>query len=219
MDDIVVYNSTMEEHQHHLQLVFKKLRKHQLYVKREKCAFAQQWINFIGHVIEVGRVGMEEKKVKVITDWKIPSSVTEVRSFLGLANYYWRFVEGFSKRASPLTEQLKKGNMWSWTPCCQEAFDNLKNAMIEGQVLGIADVKKPFEVRCVRLRPRGRPTARGIPHCIRESKAECGRRKYAASKKETVHMPLLWATQVIIKTIALARMCGRIWLSVRTEAK
>ena len=66
LDDILVYSSTMELYEHHLQLVFEKLREHQLYVKMEKCAFAQQRINFLGHVIEAGKVGMEEKKVKAI---------------------------------------------------------------------------------------------------------------------------------------------------------
>ena len=75
LDNIVVYSSTMEEHEHHLRLVFEKLREHQLYIKREKCAFAQQQINFLGHVIEVGKVGMEEEKVKDIKEWKMPSSV------------------------------------------------------------------------------------------------------------------------------------------------
>ena len=88
LDDIVVYSSTMEEHEHHLRLIFEKLREHQLYVKREKCAFAQQRINFLGHVIEVGKVGMEEEKVKAIKEWKTPSLLTEVCSSLGLANYY-----------------------------------------------------------------------------------------------------------------------------------
>ena len=82
-------------------------------MKREKCAFMQHQINFLGHVIEVGKVGMEEEKVKAIKEWKTPSSVTEVHSFLGLANYYRRFVKGFSKCAEPLIELLKKENKWS----------------------------------------------------------------------------------------------------------
>ena len=95
LNDIMVYSSTMEEHQHHLRLIFEKLREHQLYVKKGKCTFAQQRINFLWRVIEAGRVGMEEEKFKAIKDWKTPSLVIEVRFFLGLANYYWRFVEGF----------------------------------------------------------------------------------------------------------------------------
>ncbi|KAA0057109.1 reverse transcriptase [Cucumis melo var. makuwa] len=108
LDDIVVYSTTMEEHRDHLQKVFQKLKENQLYVKREKCSFAQEQINFLGHVIECGRIGMEEGKIAAIRDWAMPKSVSELRSFLGLANYYRRFVEGFSKRASPLIKLLKK---------------------------------------------------------------------------------------------------------------
>ncbi|KAL4036312.1 hypothetical protein IC575_005043 [Cucumis melo] len=88
LDDIVVYSTTMEEHRDHLQKVFQKLKENQLYVKREKCSFAQERMNFLGHVIECGRVGMEERKIAAIRDWAMPKSVSELRSFLGLANYY-----------------------------------------------------------------------------------------------------------------------------------
>ncbi|KAA0063712.1 uncharacterized protein E6C27_scaffold329G002350 [Cucumis melo var. makuwa] len=121
-------------------------QENQLYVKREKCSFSQERINFLGHVIECGRIGMEEGKIATIRDWAMPKSVSELRSFLGQANYYRRFVEGFSKRASPLTELLKKYVHWNWVPECQVAFDGLKKAMMEGPLLGIADVTKPFEV-------------------------------------------------------------------------
>ncbi|KAA0064237.1 hypothetical protein E5676_scaffold119G001380 [Cucumis melo var. makuwa] len=146
LDDIVVYSTTMEEHRDHLQKVFQKLKENQLYVKREKCSFAQERINFLGHVIECGRIGMEEGKIAAIRDWAMSKSVSELRSFFGLANYYCRFVEGFSKRASPLTELLKKDVHWNWDPECQAVFDGLKQVMMEGPLLGIADVTKHFEV-------------------------------------------------------------------------
>ncbi|KAL0546313.1 hypothetical protein IC582_016220 [Cucumis melo] len=136
----------MEEHRDHLQKVFQKLKENQLYVKREKCSFSQERINFLGHVIECGRIGMEEGKIAAIRDWEVPKSVSELRSFLRLENYYHRFVEGFSKRASPLTELLKKDVHWSWNPECQAALDGLKQAMMEGALLGIADVTKPLKV-------------------------------------------------------------------------
>ncbi|TYK28653.1 reverse transcriptase [Cucumis melo var. makuwa] len=88
LDDIVVYSTTMEEHRDHLQKVFQKLKENQLYVKREKCSFAQERIKFLGHVIECGRIGMEEGEIAAIRDWAMPKSVSELRSFLGLANYY-----------------------------------------------------------------------------------------------------------------------------------
>ncbi|KAL0539542.1 hypothetical protein IC582_023757 [Cucumis melo] len=89
---------------------------------------------------------MEEGKIAAIRDWAVPKSVSELRSFLGPANYYRRFVEGFSKRTSPLTKLLKKDVHWSWDLECKAAFDNLKQAMMEGPLLGIADVTKPFKV-------------------------------------------------------------------------
>ncbi|KAL5579059.1 hypothetical protein UlMin_011501 [Ulmus minor] len=102
LDDIVVYSSTMEEHKKHLEMVFQKLRENQLYVKREKCAFAQTRINFLGHIIERGQIKMDMKKVKAIQEWKTPANVRELRSFLGLANYYRRFVDEYSKTVAPL---------------------------------------------------------------------------------------------------------------------
>jgi len=112
LDDIVVYSTTLEEHKVHLKLVFDKLRQNQLYVKKEKCAFAQTCINFLGHVVRCGQISMDSDKIKAIQEWKVPTSVSELRFFLGLANYYRRFVEGFSRRAAPLTELLKKDHPW-----------------------------------------------------------------------------------------------------------
>ena len=109
LDDIVVYSATIEEHQEHLAQVFQKLRENQLYVKREKCSFAQESIKFLGHVVERGRIRMDLEKVRAIQEWKAPTNVKELRSFLGLANYYRRFVDGYSRRVTPLTELLKKG--------------------------------------------------------------------------------------------------------------
>ena len=104
LDDIVVYSRTLEDHVKHLQMVFLRLRDNHLYVKREKCAFAQKRINFLGHVIEEGQIRMDRAKVEAIKEWPVPRSLTELRSFLGLANYYRRFVEGYSRRVSPLID-------------------------------------------------------------------------------------------------------------------
>ncbi|KAL0541779.1 hypothetical protein IC582_021836 [Cucumis melo] len=197
LDDIVVYSMTMEEHRDHLQKVFQKLKENQLYVKREKCSFAQERINFLGHVIECGRIGMEEGKIAAIRDWTMPKSVSELRSFLGLANYYRRFVQGFSKRASPLTELLKKDIHWNWDPECQAAFDGLKQAMMEGPLLGIADVTKPFEVEtdASDYAFGGVLLQNGHPIAYESQKLNAVERRYTVSEKEmlaVVHCLRAW---------------------------
>ena len=123
LDDIVIYSDSLEEHQEHLKMVFKRLREHSLYVKREKCEFCSMEINFLGHMVGNGTVRMDQKKVQAILDWAVPTKVAELRSFLGLANYDHKFVAGYSKKVAPLTDLLKKDQLWVWTAKCQEAFE------------------------------------------------------------------------------------------------
>ncbi|XP_043717547.1 uncharacterized protein LOC122665462 [Telopea speciosissima] len=146
LDDIVVYSNTLEEHVQHLRIVFKVLKDNQLYVKKEKCSFAQEEVMFLGHKIGGGTLRMDESKVQAIQEWEAPTKVTELRSFLGLVNYYRRFIQGYSKRAAPLTDLLKKNKAWEWSDSCQDAFDDLKKAIMEKPVLALPDYGKPFEV-------------------------------------------------------------------------
>ena len=146
LDDIVVYSITLQEHVEHLKKVFKVLRENQLYVKREKCEFAQPKIHFLGHVISQGELRMDEAKVKAIQDWEAPTKMTELRSFLGLANYYHRFISGYSAIAAPLTELLKKNRPWLWSEECEEAFEGLKAAVTKEPVLMLPDFTKTFEI-------------------------------------------------------------------------
>ncbi|KAJ4728107.1 Retrotransposon protein, putative, Ty3-gypsy subclass [Melia azedarach] len=146
LDDIVVYSESLKEHVEHLRRVFQVLRENELYVKREKCSFAQEEVMFLGHKISGGRIYMDTAKVRAIQEWKPPTSVTELRSFLGLVNYYRRFIQGYSKRATPLTNLLKKKEVWEWTATCQDSFNDLKQAITEEPVLALPDYSKPFEV-------------------------------------------------------------------------
>ncbi|RVW21226.1 Transposon Tf2-2 polyprotein [Vitis vinifera] len=147
VDDIVVYSKTLTEHEKHLRLVFQRLRKNRLYVKPEKCEFAQEEITFLGHKISAGLIRMDKGKVQAIMEWTVPSKLTELRSFLGLANYYRRFIKGYSKTVSPLTDLLKKDNQWDWSRPCQMAFESLKEAMSTEPVLRLPDLDLPFEVQ------------------------------------------------------------------------
>ncbi|KAL0292961.1 UNVERIFIED_CONTAM: Retrovirus-related Pol polyprotein from transposon [Sesamum calycinum] len=146
LDDIVVYSGTLAEHVEHLRQVLTRLCEHELYAKVSKCSFAQETISFLGHIVERGHIRMDPKKVQAIEEWRPPSDVHDLRSFLGLANYYKRFVKGYSEIAWPMTDLLKKTETWDWTPQCQVAFDNLKRAMVIDPVLALPDMSKPFTV-------------------------------------------------------------------------
>jgi len=146
LDDIVIYSRGIEEHVTHLSKVLDRLREYELYVKREKYEFAKDEIMFLGHLIGEGQVKMDPRKIQAIVEWSAPKSVPELRLFLGLANYYRRFIEGYSKKTTPLSDLLKKNQRWEWTVDCQQAFEKLKTAVASAPVLGLPDFEKPFEV-------------------------------------------------------------------------
>jgi hypothetical protein len=115
VDDILIYSKNDSDHEEHLRMVLQKLRDNQLYAKFTKCEFWLDEVPFLGHIISKGGISVDLAKVTAIVGWKIPSSVTGVRSFLGLVGYYRRFIEGFSKIAKPMTSLLEKGKEFNWT--------------------------------------------------------------------------------------------------------
>ena len=132
MDDILIYSKDEDEHKQHLKQIFKILREHKLYAKLSKCDFFTSRVEFLGHVISDEGISVGPKKVKAVAEWPTPKDKTEVRSFLGLANYYRRFVKEFSKIAAPMTNLLKgKGNGIDWTPECGSSFQNLKYVLTQ----------------------------------------------------------------------------------------
>ena len=106
IDDILVFSKNEGEHENHLRLVLQKFREHQLYAKLSKCEFWLKEVSFLGHVVSNGGVAVDPKKVKDVLNWNPPKDVSEIRSFLGMAGYYQRFIEGFSKLAKPMTSLL-----------------------------------------------------------------------------------------------------------------
>lgn len=135
IDDILIYSKTEEEHADHLRIVLGKLREHRLYAKYSKCEFWLKEVSFLGHIISAGGVAVDLAKVDVVTKWPPPRSVTEVRSFLGLAGYYRRFIEGFSQITRPMTQLLKKEKKFEWTEDCQCNFDLLKTRLTSAPIL------------------------------------------------------------------------------------
>ncbi|BAS93193.1 Os05g0296332 [Oryza sativa Japonica Group] len=148
IDDILIYSQTEEDHQHHLRLVLGKLREHQLYAKLSKCEFWLSEVKFLGHVISAKGVAVDPETVTAVTEWKQPKTVTQIRSFLGLAGYYRRFIENFSKIARPMTQLLKKEEKFVWSPQCEKAFQTLKEKLVSSPVLILPDTRKDFMVYC-----------------------------------------------------------------------
>ena len=146
LDDILIYSETLEDHARHIEDVFRVLRENQLYANPEKCTFAVEEISFLGHIVGDGKIRMDEKKVKAVRDWDPPANASELRSFLGLVNYYRKFIRGHSAVAAPLTNLLRKGQIWDWSPTCQQAFVKLKAAVTSEPVLSLPDFEKPYEV-------------------------------------------------------------------------
>ena len=122
IDDILIYSKSAEEHEQHLRIVLERLRAHELYAKFSKCEFRLTKIAFLGHILSEEGVAVDPAKVEVVTNWKQPMTVIEVRSFLGLAGYYHRFIEGFSKIARSMTELIKKDKKFMWIEVCEKSF-------------------------------------------------------------------------------------------------
>ena len=131
----------------HLKKVFQRLREHKQYVKPEKCEFAKEYITFLGHKVSEGQIQMDERKVQAVIYWLALTKVTELRSFLWLANYYRRYIKGYLNIVSPLTDLLKNDRAWDWDIECQMAFESLKQAISKEPVLELLGLDLPFKVQ------------------------------------------------------------------------
>jgi hypothetical protein len=148
IDDILIYSKSDSDHEERMRLLLQKLRGNQLYAKYSKCEFWIDEMSFLGHIISNGGISVDPAKVKEIVAWSIPSTVTEVWSFLGLAGYYRRFIEGFSKIAKPMTSLLENGREFKWDSKCQDIFNQLKLRLMSPLVLVMPDLQKGFDIYC-----------------------------------------------------------------------
>ena len=122
VDDILIYSQSEWEHEDHLRIVLQLLRDHQLYAKFKKCEFWLIQVRFLGHVVSASSVSVDPEKVEAVMSWERPKSVFEISSFLGLARYYRRFIEDFSRLAAPMTRLTWKEVKFNWDDRCEEAF-------------------------------------------------------------------------------------------------
>ncbi|WVZ70922.1 hypothetical protein U9M48_019551 [Paspalum notatum var. saurae] len=147
-DDILIYSKTMEEHLEHLSVVFDALRTARLFGNMEKCTFCTQRVSFLGYVVTPQGIEVDSSKIDAIRDWPTPTTVTQIRSFLGFAGFYRRFVRDFSSIAAPLHELTKKGVPFAWGDSQAVAFNTLKDKLTHAPLLQLPDFNKVFELEC-----------------------------------------------------------------------
>ena len=134
IDDILVYPKLREEHVEHLRIVRNTLVAHKLYAKFKKYDFWMEKVHFLDHVISKERTSVNPTKINAVVDWPRPTNVSEVRSFLGMAGYYRRFVKNFSKIDSPLTQLLCKDHKFELTAKCEASFQELKQRLVTAPI-------------------------------------------------------------------------------------
>jgi len=142
IDDILIFTMTEEGHDKIVREVLRRLRANDLFLKPEKCFFKQREIEFLGLIIGPNGVEIDPSKVEGITNWPTPTKVKDVQSFLGLANFYRRFVKDFSKIAAPLHKLTRKDQKWEWDSMHQKAFDELKARFTKQPILTMVDTTK-----------------------------------------------------------------------------
>ncbi|GJX65259.1 putative nucleotidyltransferase, ribonuclease H [Tanacetum coccineum] len=148
IDDILIYSKTKEDHENHLRLMLDLLRKEKLYAKFSKCEFWLQEVHFLGHVVNHDGIHVDPSKIEAVKSWKAPTTPSKVRSFLGLAGYYRRFIKNFSKIAKPLTSLTQKNQKYEWGEKQEEAFQTLKDNLCNAPILSLPDGVEDFVVYC-----------------------------------------------------------------------
>ena len=139
VDYILIYSETEEDHKDHLRVVLQNLRDHQLYAKFRKCEFWLTEVRFLGHVVSATGVSVDPKKVEAVMSWERPKSFFEIRSFLGLAGYYRRFIEDFSQLAAPMTKLTRNEVKFEWNDSCERAFQKLKRRLTSAPILVVPE--------------------------------------------------------------------------------
>jgi hypothetical protein len=147
-DDILIYTKSLDEHIEHLCAVFGALREARLFANLEKCTFCTDRVAFLGYVVTPQGIEVDEAKIEAIKIWSIPATLTQLRSFLGLAGFYRHFVRDFSTIAAPLNDLTKKGVPFYWGAAQEHSFNTLIDKLTHALLLQLSDFSKTFELKC-----------------------------------------------------------------------
>nr|ABA96965.2 retrotransposon protein, putative, Ty3-gypsy subclass [Oryza sativa Japonica Group] len=147
-DDILIYSKSFDEHMDHLRAVFNALHDARLFANLENCIFCTERVSFLGYVVTPQGIEVDESKIEAIKSWPVPQTITQLRSFLGLAGFYRRFVKDFSIFAAPLNELTKKGVVFHWGKTQEQSFDTLKDKLTHAPLLQLPNFGKTFELEC-----------------------------------------------------------------------
>jgi RNase H-like domain found in reverse transcriptase/Integrase zinc binding domain/Reverse transcriptase (RNA-dependent DNA polymerase)/Integrase core domain len=146
MDDILIFGENQEELEERTKQVLQRLREHDLFLKPKKCEFNKTTMEYLGLIIQEGKLSMDPVKLSGIRDWPTPTTVKQVRGFIGFANFYRQFIKKFSELVLPLNNLLRKDAKFDWNDQCQEAFETLKRRFLQEPVLMMPDHSKPFQI-------------------------------------------------------------------------
>ena len=204
LEDVLVFSRNVEEHEKHMRLIFHTLRQANLKHKPKKCRLLQKSVNYLGYNLSPEGIAPDENKLIAVRDWKRPENVTEVKSFIGFCSYYRRFIKAFAGIAKLLHQITKKNSRFTWNPECHNAFEKLKEALIDSSVLKHPDYNSPFIVDT-----DGSDNSLGavLSNIVDEvlTPAEC---RYSKTKREALAViqakkwfkPYIWGTQIVLRT-------------------
>lgn len=144
LDDAIVFGKTFQETLTNLRSVFERFKKAKLKLKPKKCILFKDEVSFLGHVVSANGIQCDPQKIAAIKEWPVPENISDVRSFLGLASYYRKFIYNFSQIAYPLTRLTQKNRHFEWSEESENAFNTLKRLLTESLVLSYSDTKETF---------------------------------------------------------------------------